>query len=44
VTTGEGPAAAFPFAYSLLSQLKGQQTADQVAVGMRYVHLMEKQF
>jgi 4-methyl-5(b-hydroxyethyl)-thiazole monophosphate biosynthesis len=42
VTTGEGPAAAFPFAYSLLSQLKDDATARQVATGMRYVHLMEK--
>lgn len=42
VTTGEGPAAAFPFAYELLSQLKDEQTSCQVAVGMRYAHLMEK--
>jgi 4-methyl-5(b-hydroxyethyl)-thiazole monophosphate biosynthesis len=42
VTTGEGPAAAFPFAYSLLAQLKDEQTAQQIAVGMRYAHLMEK--
>ena len=40
VTTGEGPAAAFPFAYELLSQLVNKQTADQIAEGMRYVHLM----
>ena len=42
VTTGEGPAAAFPFAYSLLAQLVDEQTAQQIATGMRYVHLMEK--
>ncbi|MBR1933357.1 MAG: DJ-1/PfpI family protein [Prevotella sp.] len=42
VTTGEGPAAAFPFAYSLLTQLKDEATAQQVAVGMRYAHLMER--
>lgn len=42
VTTGEGPAAAFPFAYSLLSQLTDEATAQQIAVGMRYAHLMEK--
>lgn len=41
VTTGEGPAAAFPFAYELLSQLKDADTAQQVAAGMRFVHLME---
>ncbi len=41
ITTGEGPAAAFPYAYELLTQLVDQQTADQVAEGMRYKHLME---
>ncbi|MBQ8711431.1 MAG: DJ-1/PfpI family protein [Prevotella sp.] len=40
ITTAEGPAAAFPYAYELLSQLVDQQTADQIAEGMRYVHLM----
>ena len=40
VTTGEGPAAAFPFAYALLAQLKDEETARQIAVGMRYAHLM----
>ena len=40
VTTGEGPAAAFPFAYELLSQLVSKQTADQIAEGMRFKHLM----
>ena len=42
ITTAEGPAAAFPFAYELLSQLVSPQVADQVAEGMRYKHLMEK--
>ena len=41
VTTGEGPAAAFPFAYELLTQLVDKQTADQIADGMRFVHLMQ---
>lgn len=40
VTTGEGPAAAFPFAYSLLAQLTDEETSAQVAEGMRYKHLM----
>ncbi|MCR5470629.1 MAG: DJ-1/PfpI family protein [Prevotella sp.] len=40
ITTGEGPAAAFPFAYELLTQLVNKQTSDQVAEGMRYKHLM----
>lgn len=39
--TGEGPAAAFPFAFELLKQLTDQQTAQSVADGMRYTHLME---
>jgi 4-methyl-5(b-hydroxyethyl)-thiazole monophosphate biosynthesis len=42
ITTAEGPAAAFPYAYELLSQLVDQQTADQVAEGMRYKHLMSR--
>ena len=42
VTTAEGPAAALPFAYELLSQLVDAQTSRQVAEGMRYVHLMER--
>ena len=42
VTTGEGPAAAFPFAYELLAQLAGKQISDQIAEGMRFKHLMEK--
>ena len=42
VTTGEGPAVAFPFAYELLAQLVNKQTADQIAEGMRFKHLMGK--
>ena len=41
ITTGEGPAAAFPFAYELLGQLVNPQTANQIAEGMRFKHLME---
>ena len=40
ITTGEGPAAALPFAYELLRQLKGDKVAREVAEGMRYVHMM----
>jgi 4-methyl-5(b-hydroxyethyl)-thiazole monophosphate biosynthesis len=40
ITTAEGPAAAFPFAYELLTQLKDQKTSDQIAEGMRFKHLM----
>ena len=41
VTTAEGPAAAFPFAYKLLAQLVDKQTSDQIAEGMRFKHLMQ---
>ena len=40
ITTGEGPAAAFPYAYELLTQLVDKKTSDQIAEGMRFVHLM----
>lgn len=42
ITTGEGPAATFPYAYTLLAQLKGKAVADQIAEGMMYKHLMER--
>ncbi len=42
ITTGEGPAAAFPFAYELLGQLVDTQTADEIAEGMRFKHLMKR--
>lgn len=41
IVTGEGPAAALPYAYKLLSMLKDSNTADGIADGMRYLHLME---
>ena len=40
IITGEGPAAAFPYAYSILALLTTEETATEVATGMRYVHLM----
>ena len=40
ITTGEGPAAAFPYAYELLTQLVNKATSDQIAEGMRFKHLM----
>ena len=40
ITTGEGPAATFAYAYELLALLTDQATADQVAEGMMYKHLM----
>lgn len=42
ITTAEGPAAAFPYAYELLKQLVDKATSDQIAEGMRFKHLMEK--
>ena len=42
ITTGEGPAAAFPYAYELLTQLVDKQTSDQIAEGMRFKHLMQQ--
>ena len=41
VVTGEGPAATFPYAYTLLEMLTTKQTAESVAEGMMYLHLME---
>ena len=37
IITGEGPAAAFPYAYSILALLTTEETATEVATGMRYV-------
>ncbi len=42
ITTGEGPAATLPYAYTLLEALTDRQTADGVAEGMMYKHLMLK--
>lgn len=41
ITTAEGPAAAFPLAYELLSQLVSREVSDQIAEGMRFKHLMQ---
>ena len=35
------PAAAFPYAYTILADLVDEQTASQIAEGMRFKHLME---
>ncbi len=40
ITTGEGPAAAFPLGYRLLAQLQSRDVADTIAEGMRYIHLL----
>lgn len=41
IVTAEGPAAAFPFAYRLLALLTSEPTAQQIADGMRFTHLMQ---
>ena len=42
ISTGEGPAATLPYAYALLEALTDRQTADSIADGMMYKHLMLK--
>ena len=42
IITGEGPAATLPYAYCLLETLTDKNTADEIAQGMMYKHLMEK--
>lgn len=42
ITTGEGPAATLPYAYKLLEALTDKKTADSIADGMMYKHLMLK--
>ncbi|MBQ5607017.1 MAG: DJ-1/PfpI family protein [Prevotella sp.] len=36
VVTGEGPAAAFPYAYTLLAMLVGEDVPEALREGMRY--------
>ena len=40
IITGEGPAAALPYAYTLLALLVGRDKANEIEVAMRYKHLM----
>lgn len=40
VITGEGPAASFPYAYTLCEMLCGKTTAKALMDGMMYTHLM----
>ncbi|WP_314949476.1 DJ-1/PfpI family protein, partial [Hoylesella shahii] len=40
IITGEGPAAAFPYAYTLLAMLVGHDKAEEIQIAMRYKHLM----
>lgn len=42
ITTGEGPAAALPYGYRLLSYFIGKEQTRQIEQGMMYAHLMER--
>ena len=42
--TGEGPAAALPYAYTLLALFAGNEKSEEVQVAMRYKHLMAERF
>ena len=42
ITTGEGPAATFPYAYAILEQFVDKATVDGIREGMRFNHLMAK--
>lgn len=41
ITTGRGPAAALPYAYTILESFVGKDTADEIRRGMIYTQLME---
>lgn len=43
IVTGEGPAAAFPFAFELAAIVADPETAGSVASDMRYLHLLEQE-
>lgn len=40
IVTGEGPAATFPYAYTLCEMLCGKPTADALREGMMFNHLL----
>lgn len=40
VITGEGPAATFPYAYTLCEMLCGKEITESLKEGMRYNHLI----
>ena len=41
IITGEGPAAAFAFAYALLEQIAGSKHVAPIREGMMYDHLVD---
>ncbi len=42
ITTGRGPAATLPFAYSLLEAFVGKEATDAIRNGMIYTQLLEE--
>lgn len=40
ITTGEGPAAALPYGYQILSYFREAEAVEAIEEGMRYKHLM----
>lgn len=42
IITGEGPTAALPYSYAILAQLKGKETADEVAKGMVFDRVLRE--
>lgn len=43
IVTGNGPAAVFPFAYSILATLTDDDTANSVADGMQFFKMLDEQ-
>ncbi|MBQ7421578.1 MAG: DJ-1/PfpI family protein [Prevotella sp.] len=41
IITGEGPAASFPYGYTLLARFRETEAVKSIEDGMRYTHLME---
>ena len=42
IITGEGPAAALPYAYEILSMFVGKEKTEEIKEGMMYNHLMAR--
>ena len=40
ITTGEGPAAALPYGYKILSYFREEEAVEAIETGMRYWHLI----
>ena len=42
ITTGRGPAATLPYAYSILESFAGKKKADEIRAGMIYTQLLKE--